>query len=214
MLTQTHSSTSTTLRDALRSQTDDAHQQLHRHPTFVALFDGSIDLAHYTALMQRFHGYYAALDVAVSRALDVSVAHFTYPPRGGLLGRDLLDLGMSHAEVHASPRCEAFINMVTPASVGGVLYVIEGATLGAAQIDRAAQKILSSETTKGRSFWAWSRANGKARWSAINELLSALDEAGHPHAPMIEGANDTFQALADWLAPLEQPKPVRESIAS
>ena len=203
VLADTLSETSTTLRNTLRAQTNAVHQQLHLHPSFVALFNGSIDLHDYTMLMQRFHGYYTALDNAIERAFDLPAAQFTYPTRGDLLARDLIDLGMSRAQVDANPQCTDLYDAVTPASLGGVLYVIEGATLGAAQIDRAAQKTLSSDTTKGRSFWAWSRAHGKVRWAAINQLLSELEASGQPHTPMVKGAHDTFQALADWLAPLE-----------
>lgn len=201
-----------TIRDALRVQTNDVHQQLHRHGSFVALFDGSIDMPHYTALMQRFHGYYAAMDDAVSAAFDLPQTNFTYAKRGDLLAQDLADLGVSDADIAANPRCDALFDIVSPASLGGVLYVIEGAALGAAQIDRAAQKILSPTTTQGRAFWCWSRAQGKARWAAMTQMLQDLQASEQLHAPMIQGANDTFQALADWLAPLDQTAAPKESI--
>lgn len=192
------------LRAALRAQTNDVHQQLHKHGAFVALFDGEIALPDYAALMQRFHGYYDALDHAIASAMDETLGGFAYANRGDLLALDLADLGFDTAEIAENPRCETLFDIVTPASLAGVLYVIEGATLGAAQIDRAAQTLLSAEHTKGRGFWAWSRAEGKNRWSMMRQLLSHLDAKHAAHAPQIQGANATFQALADWLSPLDQ----------
>ena len=192
------------LRTALRTQTNDVHQQLHNHGAFVALFDGAITLPQYAALMQRFHGYYDALDHAIAGAMDKPLGGFAYANRGDLLARDLADLGFEAVEIAKNPRCEALYDIVTPANLAGVLYVIEGATLGAAQIDRAAQKLLSADETMGRGFWAWSRAEGKNRWGAMRKLLSHLDGAHAAHAPQIQGANATFQALADWLSPLDQ----------
>lgn len=198
------------LRDALRTQTNDVHQQLHKHGAFVALFDGAIELPDYAALMQRFHGYYDALDHAIAGAMDRPLGDFEYAKRGDLLARDLADLGFDAAAITENPRCDALYDIVTPASLAGVLYVIEGATLGAAQIDRAAQKLLLADHTKGRGFWAWSRAEGKNRWGAMRQLLAHLDAEHAAHAPQIQGANDTFQALADWLLPLDQTLVQRE----
>ena len=194
-----------TLRDALRAQTDTAHQRMHSHSAFVALFAGSIGLTDYTALMRKFHGFYGALDTAVADVTGQSSCDYSYARRGDILAQDLVDLGLDVRDVQANPQCLALHDVVTPASLGGVLYVIEGATLGAAQIDRAAQKILSPTRATGRNFWASSRAQGKMRWAAMTRMLQELDAQNHPRAPLIQGATGTFQALADWLAPLDKP---------
>jgi len=202
------------LREALRSQTNDVHQQLHKHGAFEALFDGAIALPQYAALIQRFYGYYDALDHAIAGALDKPLGVFVYADRDDLLAQDLADLGFDAAEIAENPWCEALYDIVTPASLAGALYVIEGATLGAVQIDRAAQKLLSADHTKGRGFWAWSRTEGKNRWRALRQLLSHLDAEHAAHAPQIQGANATFQALADWLSPLDHALVQREGVLS
>ncbi|MDA8585547.1 biliverdin-producing heme oxygenase [Rhodobacteraceae bacterium] len=195
---------SETARDALRLQTNDVHQQLHRHAPFVALFDGFIGRDDYCALMVRFYGFYAALDRAIAQALSYPTQGFACIERAGFLAQDLTDLGLGSAAIANCPACEDVNAIVTPASLGGVLYVIEGANLGATQIDRAAQKLLSPDHTRGRSFWAWSRLHNCSRWGGVTAYLADLDAASHPHKPPIHGANDVFQALANWLAPLDQ----------
>lgn len=210
-------SRSCTIRDALRLHTRDVHQQLHEHSHFVDLFAGTIDHARYCALMGLFYGFYAPLEQAIDRAqsgISDPRHRFRYPKRSQLLVQDLESMGHSVEDVDRTPMCPHLHDIVTPASLAGVLYVIEGSTLGAAQIDRAAQKILSTDTPKGRSFWAWSRANNKDRWAAINAYLEHLDRADQSQSAIIQGANDTFQALSTWLAPLDQPVLATESIAS
>lgn len=202
------------LQKALRAYTQNVHQQLHEHSHFVALFDGTIALSQYRALMQAFHGFYVPMERAIDRAFGNSKYcrnGFDYPPRATLLESDLAHLGLDTKEIKQNPRCAQIENVVTPGSLAGVLYVIEGSTLGAALIDRAAQNILSAKTTGGRSFWAWSRANNKTRWAAINTYLTQVDHAQDAKDAILEGANDTFEALATWLAPLDEPIAQAES---
>ena len=196
------------MREALRVQTRGVHEQLHHHTHFVALFDQAISLPQYRALLGLFHGFYAPLEDAIGRVMaQAPDAHggFVYTPRAALLAQDLGDLGFDDADVRAAPQCTALYDVITPASLGGVLYVIEGSTLGANQIDRAAQKLLGADTVAGRRFWAWSRAHNKQRWAMTNAYLAHLDARDVLPDTVVAGAHDTFQALADWLAPLNTP---------
>lgn len=208
MLAQTARSYDTPLLQALREQTAKVHEQLHHHSHFVALFEQSIERQQYRALLTRFHGFYTALDTAIERCTASTAPvsdEYVYAPRAGLLAQDLTSLGVSPVQLSQNPRCERLLEVITPASLAGVLYVIEGSTLGAAQIDRAAQKLLSKDSLEGRRFWAWSRAHNKERWALILRYIADTQTSGAAHAPIIAGAHHTFQALADWLAPLETP---------
>lgn len=194
-----------TMRDVLRQQTQDVHEQLHHHDHFVALFDGTSSLRQYRDLLERFHGFYAPLEEAIGLYIAAQPdwdGEFTYPKRAQYLEQDLLFLDCAPMDVQQSPHCQALFDCSSPASLGGILYVIEGSTLGATHIDRAAQKLLKSDTTQGRSFWAWSRANNKQRWAMTLRYLDHLDETGVPKDAVVKSANETFQALADWLAPM------------
>ncbi len=206
-----------TMLKGLRQQTKVVHEQLHHHSHFVALFEQTIDLQKYRDLLERFYGFYAALDDAIALSIDVSadaMGGFRYAKRAGLFAQDLRSLGLTPAKIALIPRCDRMFDVVTPATLAGVLYVIEGSTLGAAQIDRAAQKLLSKDTENGRQFWAWSRAQNKIRWSMTLDYILHLDASDAAQSPVINGANHTFQALADWLAPLDQPIRLMESAHS
>lgn len=193
------------IRDALRVQTRGVHEQLHHHSHFVALFDQTISLPQYIALLQRFHDFYAPLERVIDKTMSLPSADhggYLYAPRAAFLSQDLFDLDAHRDTLPLCPDIEA---VVTPASLAGVLYVIEGSTLGAAQIDRAAQKLFSKNNDHGRKFWAWCRAHNTQRWAMMNTYLDHLDTQGARHSDIVDGANGTFQALADWLAPLHQP---------
>ncbi|MEP4199430.1 MAG: biliverdin-producing heme oxygenase [Aliishimia sp.] len=197
------------IRGELRICTRSVHEQLHEHSIFVDLFNGAVAAQQYSALMQSFHGFYVPMERAIDRALSQispGGVSFSYANRSRLLVQDLQDLGLSAQAIDHNPVCEHISKVVTPQSLAGVLYVIEGSTLGAAQIDRAAQKLLHPDKPDGRRFWAWSRANNTTRWAMLNAYLAQLEASGQPIDAVLQGAMVTFQALADWLAPLDQPK--------
>ena len=198
------------LRDVLRAQTSEAHERLHEHSSFVALFNQTLDLEAYCALMQRFYGFYVPLERAIVAALGPQPAYH-YAPRAHLIAQDLVDLGLEPDMIKRAPTCRALASIVTPQSLGGVLYVIEGSTLGASPIDRAAQRLLDADTPHGRRFWAWNRAQNKQRWHLTNQYLDHLHQSDAPTQPLADGARKTFEALGDWLAPLDVPAPLLES---
>jgi heme oxygenase len=113
------------------------------------------------------------------------------------------DLGFTASDIRRTRRCDAGRSLVTPATVGGVLYVIEGATLGGKGLNRAATRLLSHESPAGRRFWAWCEAESKTRWLLMTRYLQDLDIGDASTADLETGAGEMFGALAEWLAPLE-----------
>ena len=155
--------------------------------------------------MLRFYGFYLPLEQTIQSASARSEIPFAYAPRAGLIAQDLVDLDLPRTAISQAPACRSLERIVTPQTLGGVIYVIEGSTLGANPIDRAAQHLLAPDNTKGRGFWAWSRAQNKQRWSLATAYLERLSLSTAPISPMVTGASEVFEALGDWLAPLDTP---------
>lgn len=199
------------LREALRAHTDAEHQALHRHAAFDGLFRGTLDVAGYRALMIRLYGFYTPLDRAIMETpagRPAPDSGYRYAPRAPLLAQDMQALG---APGGTPPLCPGARALVTPDTIGGVLYVLEGATMGGAQIDRATHRLLGHDDPAGRTYWAWCRAEGKHRWPLTLRHLDHLQSTGTPLPPLLHGALGTFRLLADWLAPLDLPAPIPQA---
>lgn len=196
------------LRNILKAETDEAHQRLHEQRSFAALADGTIDLPAYIRLLQRLHDFYLPLDHAISVALeDRDAADFDYVRRSDLLALDLDCFGQNTARsIWRGAR-----SVVTPTTVGGVLYVVEGAVLGGAQLDRMARKLLGDQSAAGRGYWAWCRTEGPRRWTLMLKYLDGLSGKGASVDDLIHGARATFAGLGDWLAPLDRPSATAEA---
>lgn len=191
-----------TLRNFLRAETDEAHQRLHEQRSFAALVGGTIELPEYIRLLDRLHGFYKPLDHAISTALrDHRAESFDYHWRSDLLSLDLEHFG----ETSSKSVWSQSSSIVSPMTVGGVLYVVEGAVLGGSLMDRAACKLLGGQSTAGRCYWAWCRSEGKHRWALMLKHLDKLSSSDHSVDELVYGARATFRALGDWLTPLDRP---------
>ncbi|MBB4303338.1 heme oxygenase [Rhodobium orientis] len=198
------------VRNVLRDETWSQHKQLHLHASFRALFKGTLERDGYRTLILRLYGFYVPLDAAIADALqacDFDGGDYAYHPRAPLFARDLLDLGLDDDALCRAPRSPQAGAKISSNTLGGVLYVVEGSTHGGGVIDRAARDLLGDGPPDGRRYWDWCRTQGADRWEMTNRLLLRLQEAGTPQQDLIEGARQTFQAIADWLMPLDRPSP-------
>lgn len=205
MATKTTVGPGATVRDVLRAKTWEIHKKLHLHASFVALFNETLSLDGYRLLVERLYGFYAPLDRAIDRALagDAVQNRFSYVARADILARDLADLGLDRDALADSPECLAVYDIVSPLTVGGILYVVEGSTHGGAVIDTAARKLLGNQAG-GRRYWAWCQAENERRWAATNRYLEHLRAQGIALDDLVAGARGTFQLMAEWLAPLNR----------
>lgn len=195
------------LRKVLQEKTDDIHQLLHRHSSFAALFKANLELPEYQRLVHRLFGFYAPLDDAVHTvmtAIGEGPINYGYVRRSDLLARDLLDLGLDQREIDITARCARIKDVVTTDTIGGALYVVEGATLGGSVIERALTKTLRTDGVNGRRYWSWCRAEGKYGWSKLNAYLDSVDANEQAVKNHVAGATGTFQTFAEWLEPLNR----------
>lgn len=170
------------------------------------MFNGRLNLEDYRDLVQRLYGFYAPLDEAIIATLSKtkSFTSYVHVARAKLLERDLQDLGLSEADIANAPVCDAARDLVTSSNVGGVIYVIEGATLGGSFINRASMRLLSADTPDGRNYWDWCSNVKNERWAMATEYLDHPDISGHGLHDLREGARLTFRLFADWIAPLDK----------
>ena len=205
------------VRDVLREQTWDVHEQLHRHASFDGLLKRSLTIGGYRRLVQRMHGFYVPLDQAILQVMEQEAgpsAEFRYVPRSQFLARDLVDMGVNPNVVSAAPRCQPAERLVSPRTLGGVLYVIEGSTRGGALIDKAARELLVNQAPDGRRYWAWCRSVHRQRWAMTIRYLERLHAGGVTLDELASGARHTFQLMAEWLSPLDRPTAVAQTSAS
>ncbi|MDU9393886.1 biliverdin-producing heme oxygenase [Pseudomonas sp. zfem002] len=182
---------------ALRAGTGDLHIALEKRLPF---FSDTLDLPAFLRLMQAYHGFYAPLEAALRQRSDLPAEvdpqslHKT-----ATLGDDLRALGLSAEALAQLPVCRQLPPLGSSAACLGVLYVIEGATLGGQVLRREIHRRLGLDASNGAAFLDVYGSDTGRRWRAFLSLLCArpLDAAGR--GVVVAAAQQTFRCFERWL---------------
>ncbi len=195
-LTAGHNAVTVTPMKQLREATRDAHAVVERA---MPAFDSGLALTSYAQLVGAFYGFYVVLEPRLADAIaahgaDLAIAQRAKVP---LLVRDLAALGRSPAQIAALPRCDQVPELKSPSHALGVLYVLEGQTLGGQVISRHLDAQLGIGLTSGAAFFGgygpatgemWRRFGGHVDGAADLDIQAA-----------VEAAVATFDTLTRWL---------------
>lgn len=176
------------VRDQLRAATDDIHQALHHAAPFAAIAEGAATLQSYGRTLRFLHRFHSSLSPYCARGakgLGVPELASAHARRMAALQIDLACLGvMADApDDVALHEGEAFC--------AGVLYTVQGSTLGGKLIYRQLDALLPNDS--GRSFFKGS-AKDAGDWQC---LCAALESCQADLADMKAGALYAFTRFQD-----------------
>ena len=120
-------------RDCLRQATHAEHVRLNHHPLLSGITRPSYPHAHYAAVLIAYFHFYRVFEAAIDEALSRLALDFDYNFRRKLpwLAEDLGVLGIDPDRSHLAPSPSLRAPSGLDASqLLGVLYTIEGSTLG------------------------------------------------------------------------------------
>ena len=180
----------------LRAQTHEAHVGLE---TALDFLDEHIDPARYAALIRRWYGFHAVLEPRLDRWHQRSgVLDWPRRRKLPLLTADLAALGVRGRAVREIPHCPVVPRVATSSQALGALYVVEGATLGGAVLDRRLEP--SRIPSDARHFLSSYREDVGPAWKRFGAVTAAW-VAGDPvrEDAVVAAALETFAALRCWL---------------
>ena len=180
----------------LREATREAHARIEGS---LPLLDPQLTRPRYRALVEAFYGFYAGLEPRLLTAAGPHAGDIDLGRRGklALLRLDLHALGRSDADIDGLPRCLDLPLLVTASHAIGVLYVLEGATLGGQIIARHLQSALDLGANNGAAFFAGYGPLTGAMWKRfsahVDSSMTLETEV------VITSATETFEKLRSWL---------------
>lgn len=186
-------STASPVLQMLRSATAAQHKALEAR---LPLTHPDLDLSTYRRIIQAYYGFHAPLQLLIE---DFAGAHAD-PERHKMpaLLKDLHALGLNDAQIQALPLCRDLPLLESPADLFGIMYVMEGATLGGQVLRRIiAQRLGIDADTGGEFLDVYGRDTGRL-WKAF---LQRLAEFNHPrqNPQVADAACATFACFARWL---------------
>jgi heme oxygenase len=186
------------VRMRLRAATDQIHQSLHHAAPFAAIAEGTITLADYGAtlvFLHRFHAAMLASCITGSRALESDVLGELQAARIAALEQDLTHLGLIALPVAQEP-------LMAPLVCAGMLYTVQGSTLGGKVIFRQLDTLLPD--AQGRTFFRGSAQDGHY-WQCLCMALERQDDI----AALEAGARRAFARFTEMM-----PGQAKDSILS
>ncbi|MBS1144409.1 MAG: hypothetical protein H6R14_1815 [Proteobacteria bacterium] len=181
-------------RKALREATHPAHVRLNKHPLLKNLTAPGYPLAHYRTVLTAYFGCYASIEASIDDALRRWPVEFSYADRRKLpwLAEDLAWFGRDVPAGQASPSPGLIVDQF---GLYGVLYAIEGSSLGGRVILQGLGKHLGLTPAQGARFFAGYGEDIDQRWGEIVALIN--DRLTEPAAldSAIRSANGTFQLI-------------------
>ena len=178
------------------------HETLPQHKSLERAFrilDPGLTREDYRYWLERLHGLHAGLEAAIdpwSEALDIDWESRRKTP---WLRRDLQALGRSEAELDGIPICDALPALDSLGRAFGVLYVLEGSTLGGRLIAQALEKRLGLTAASGAAFFNAYGDQLLPRWQGFRQRLAAAATTQAVEQQMIGAARETFEAFEHWL---------------
>ncbi|KPC33234.1 Heme oxygenase [Pseudomonas syringae pv. cilantro] len=185
------------LLDALRAETNQLHVRLEKRMPF---FSSALNNALYLRLLQAYHGFHAPLEAALHTSDLIPAALEPHERiKMPMLVRDLRALGMSEKDIEHLPRCTRLPVVDSPGACLGVMYVLEGATLGGQVLRRDVYKRLGVDEHSGAAFLdVYGVATGP-RWKAFLSHLDALPGDTDFTDAATHAAHSTFAFFERWL---------------
>ncbi|MDH0302150.1 MULTISPECIES: biliverdin-producing heme oxygenase [unclassified Pseudomonas] len=172
---------------ALREGTRTHHQQLEARLPF---FSTGFDLTAYGNLLGAYHGFYAPLDRALSNHQTADRS------KAPALARDLRALALP---IDTLPQCQVLPTIADEASALGVMYVLEGSTLGGQVLKRAMAERLGIDGDTGAAFLDVYGPLTGAHWRGFLARLTAAPYSERAQTRSVQAAVATFACFEQWL---------------
>jgi heme oxygenase len=186
----------------LKTQTRPQHDSVEGNRFGKAMMDGTLQESDYGLFLQKFYGFHVPLERTLARFAwsDVGI-DFDKRRKVELLKKDLRALGMTDDEIAALPEAPMLPSMTTMEEAIGVMYVMEGSTLGGQLQARQVQKMFGRDAESGAAYFSSYGANVGMMWKMYCEaiVMVAADNV-EKEKVIIASAQQTFQALEEWLA--------------
>jgi heme oxygenase len=180
----------------LREATRNAHMRIEGA---LPLLDPKLSRTRYIGVVARFYGFYSVVEPRLLSAAGANAGQIELGRRAKLplLALDLQALGSSAARIAALPCCADVPLTVTPSQALGVLYVLEGATLGGQVIGRNLRAGLGLDSSNGAAFFGGYGDETRLMWRLFSEHV---DRSSSLDVDVLAGsAVDTFEKLLAWL---------------
>lgn len=183
---------------ALRTKTMPAHKQLESVPLSAAIVSPGITRDQYAQYLEQMYAVNADAEQNIYPLLKNVVSDVNDRNKAHLIENDLKALGRNNSLPTDKPFTSKKSDM-TEAFALGVMYVIEGSTLGGRVILKNIQPALQLTEDNGASYFAGYGTNTGPAWESFMNVLTNYPDSEATEQEVIAGADFAFSAIYEYM---------------
>jgi len=187
------------LRTRLRDATAPLHNQLNQQPWLTALLSKELALPHYQQLLSIYYSLYHQLEITIKQCIKEQPIAFDYQPR---YKTPLLLNDLAYWHIQPEPLC-CQVSVPAINSLGallGLLYVLEGSTLGASHIAKHLQQSYGYTRSTGSDFFSGYGEQTQTYWQIFITYLNSFSDQEDLATVAINTAGLSFTCFNQALA--------------
>lgn len=190
--------------DELKAETSDLHERLDKHSKLTRLMDDELSLDDYVMILRGMYGFYKPLEAKLNAVYESSslLKSLQWRERRRKSAQLYNDITLLEGSNHILPivECDFLPPVEIESHIPGVLYVLEGASLGGQIIKRQLlkQPSLSPQVT---SFFSGYGHDTGTMWQKFKSVINAIGmENPLERDTVIASAQLTFTAIIQWMS--------------
>ena len=179
--------------DRLRFETTPSHTALEALPVSVSIMSPQVSHADYTKYLSLMHDVVKDAEDTIFPIVYSAMPDIDIHPKAQFIETDLQTLGFKK-EINDKPLSSKIQNCTTAFALG-VMYVIEGSSLGGRVILKNITAALGHNADSGATYFAGYGAQTGSHWKIFLGALMAYEHQHNCELEIIKGANFAFDAI-------------------
>jgi heme oxygenase len=175
----------------LRHGTQDLHSRIEAAPNFSGLIKEQVTLCDYVQALKLLSLFYSHREPQLLLGMAQYFPEFNYIPRLPLLSRDLREVGV----VQDDNPIENISSVANKAEILGLLYVVEGSTLGGQIISRHLEAKLGLQISEAMRFYTLDGKMLPDHWANVKRLFRDNLKDSEEIARAVFSARKAFSSL-------------------
>lgn len=183
--------------ERIKKQTEKEHMLLESVPLLSRLTSCSITIHDYLEVLKKFYGFFRPLEESLLLVDQVEdfLPDFSERRKVDWLLADLQRLRVGEV----NEQCTDVPPVSTLADAFGILYVMEGSTLGGRVISRNLKETLDLDKDNGASYFNGYGAQTGEKWNIFRQALINYSVSSNEDDAVIEKASQVFTKLYKWM---------------
>jgi len=184
--------------ERIKKETQEHHERIESSSLMSKISDRSISHTDYLKILSKFYGFFYPLEIQLDQLKELTtyLTDYTQRRKSSSILKDIEQLGGTKTDCGL---CNDLPSLESISEAFGILYVMEGSTLGGRMISKIVEERLSLTSEYGINFFNGYGPLTGERWNHFRKSLVEFAEATQDEETIINAANQTFHKFYNWI---------------